>query len=284
MGAAAAAQTMEDFPVLVQGFSGVGPHLLTRSSPQSVHGSTLAWYCDPSAWQPLAGVSEGSGGSWKVDEAGQLIIAPPSKKDFWRKTFYTPTLCKDDGSCLFATMPATQSYMVETSFTLDNKRQFDQAGLCLRLGTEHWLKTGIECVDGQARLSCVVTNVYSDWSTQPWPAPRLRIRVHVIGSSFVVEAAPLDVPGAAATDETKWDFIRIANLDLKNCQPEDPLAGAVEAAQWPDPSAAEPPAGHLWMGVFACCPEEQDGCTATFHSFTIRKGTSFDHNADGNFE
>jgi hypothetical protein len=44
------------------------------------------------------------------------------------------------------------------------------------------------------------------------------------------------------------------------------------------------PAGSVWMGVFACCPEEQDGCTATFHEFSIKRGTTFEHNADGNHE
>eukprot|EP01050_Picozoa_sp_SAG11_P037546 SAG11_NODE_14859_length_597_cov_1.132530_1_plen_36_part_01 len=35
------------------------------------------------------------------------------------------------------------------------------------------------------------------------------------------------------------------------------------------------------MGVFACCPEEQEGCTAVFSGFSVREGTTFKHNADG---
>ena len=53
------------------------------------------------------------------------MISPPAKKDFWRKTYYTPILCKDDGSCLFATIPADETVMLETSFTLDPKKQFE---------------------------------------------------------------------------------------------------------------------------------------------------------------
>lgn len=161
-----------ELEVLVEGFGGVG--------------TQLAWYCDPAAWpEPQVGASsvmtEGRGGHWSVDSEGRLIIAPPTKKDFWRKTYYQPVLCKDDGPCLFATVPAADTVVMETSFTLDPKKQFDQAGLCVRLDHEHWIKTGIECVDGQPRLSCVVTNVYSDWSTQPWPSLSLQIRLHKIG-------------------------------------------------------------------------------------------------------
>ena len=45
---------------------------------------------------------------------------------------------------------------------------------------------GIEVVGGNCKLSCVTTNVYSDWSTQPWPTNRLAIRVYKLGNDFVV--------------------------------------------------------------------------------------------------
>ena len=134
------------------------------------------------------------------------------------------------------------------------------------------MKTGIEVVDGQPRLSCVVCNGYSDWSTQPWPEPTLRIKVHKIGSSLVVEA------GSKGCSDDRLAFIRIAHLSLSQGMRDDPL----EAVTCNEGAAAPP--GTVWMGVFACCPEANDGCTATFHDFSIRKGTSFEHNADGNHE
>ena len=270
--------------MLVDGFANIGPYLRTRSSPDSVAGSELAWFCDPTAWRSSSSAEckgvEGDGGHWCVDGKGCLVLGAPSKKDFWRKTFYSPVLCKDDGPCLFATLPNSQPVMMETTFTLDYKRQFDQAGLCLRLGPEHWIKTGIEVVDGKPRLSCVVTNVYSDWSTQPWPSGSLRIRMHVLGESVVIEASPWSSVATDASNEEDWQFIRIAHLSPQTRQAHDALAGTTHT--WPDPSAASPPQGYAWMGVFACCPEQQDGCTATFHSFSIRTGTNFKHNADGN--
>jgi regulation of enolase protein 1 (concanavalin A-like superfamily) len=218
----------------------------------------LAWFCDPKSWAPAEGQSEGTGGDWRLDDEGQLVVSAPAKKDFWRKTYYTPVLCKDDGPCLFATIQADETVMMETSFTLDPKKQFDQAGLCVRLDNEHWVKTGIEVVDGEPRLSCVVYNGYSDWSTQPWPEPALRIRLHKIGNSLVVEA------GAKGADSS-LAFIRIAHLSLSQGMSDDPLA-AVSCDE-----GAAAPAGSVWMGVFACCPEDQDGCTAVFHDFSITK-------------
>lgn len=46
---------------------------------------SLTWFCDPTSWpEPAEGTTEGGGGHWSVDEAtGSLVIAPPSKKDFW---------------------------------------------------------------------------------------------------------------------------------------------------------------------------------------------------------
>jgi regulation of enolase protein 1 (concanavalin A-like superfamily) len=41
-------------------------------------------------------------------------------------------------------------------------------------------QAGIEYCDGAARLSVVVTNIFSDWSTQPWPSTAARLRLHKI--------------------------------------------------------------------------------------------------------
>eukprot|EP01051_Picozoa_sp_SAG22_P004396 SAG22_NODE_234_length_14360_cov_13.245915_8_plen_181_part_00 len=131
--------------------------------------------------------------------------------------------------------------------------------------------TGIEVVDGIPRLSCVCCNVYADWSTQVWTEPALRIRVHKLRQSVVVEAAKL------GTDD--FAFIRICHLAKAVGQPGDPLAAHPNVlASSVGPS---PPDGSVWLGVFACCPEEQAGCTATFHDFSIKEGTTFEHDAGG---
>lgn len=233
-------------------------------------GRDLKWFCPPEGWDVVdgAGGDEEKRGWWKV-EGSKLLLAPPARKDFWRKTYYQPLLVKDDGPFLYRTV-ATKDLpvTVETSFTITGKSQFDQGGVLVRLDHEHWLKTGIEVVDGNARLSCVVTNGFSDWSTQMFPTFEIKVRVHILpqqGGSFVVEAAPL------GSDE--WAFIRIAHMnrnmkhDLLN---DDP---SVQAAY----QGESPPEDSLMVGIFGACPVDQAGTVVTFHDFSIVKGSTFVH-------
>ena len=53
--------------------------------------SLLHWFGAPDSWSLQEGVEEGRGGSSQIDDStGHLILHPPSKKDFWRKTYYDP--------------------------------------------------------------------------------------------------------------------------------------------------------------------------------------------------
>lgn len=45
---------------------------------------------------------------------------------------------------------------------------------------------GLEYVDGACFMSCVVTNKWSDWSTQAWNSNKLALRIHKIGDDYVV--------------------------------------------------------------------------------------------------
>lgn len=268
--------TPSDGSVLLQGFGSLS-HENYGGNPYS-----LQWYCAPDSWEVTDDTREGRDGSWKVRQGGsQLRLYPPAKKDFWRKTYYVPILIKDDGSVAYTTLDAKQWYTLTTSFTLRAVRQFDQAGLYLRLDSEHWLKTGIEVVDHIPRLSAVVTNVYSDWSTQAWPdyttetrngetrtVVECQLKLHVRGSNFVVEAKEKQA--------SSWSFVRIAHLNKGIVYPNDPI---VDGGLFQGPS---PPDGKVWAGVFAASPEDQRGSFVDFHDFSVVAGSSFEHNADGN--
>ena len=58
----------------------------------------LAWYNAP---------EQGLRGSWKIvsnqdnNESSALLVCPPAKKDYWRKTYYEPRIVKDDGPFLY---------------------------------------------------------------------------------------------------------------------------------------------------------------------------------------
>lgn len=252
----------------------------------------LKWYCPPESWPQT---SDGStSGWWKVvpvvegdankdDEAGSksmhlLCLAPPAKRDFWRKTYCQPLLLKDDAPFLYRSVAMKDiPVMVETSFTVDAQSQFDQAGVMVRLDHEHWLKTGIEVVDGVARLSCVVTNGFSDWSTQVWPKAEIQIRVHVLpqhGGSIVVEAAPKD-DSSGKNDQNDWAFIRIAHLNRNmNHDFLNEVADVKDAFQ-----GRSPPDDSIMVGIFGACPVDQAGMVVTFDRLSITQGSTFVHDA-----
>ena len=96
---------------------------------------------------------------WTVKD-GNLKMNVTPKSDYWRKTHYGFTV--DDGPFYFTTRGGEFEVLVKISGSY--KTRFDQMGLMLRIDEEHWIKTGIEYVDGVYNFSTVVTNVYSNWS------------------------------------------------------------------------------------------------------------------------
>ena len=56
--------------------------------------------------------------------------------------------------------------------------------VCLFSYFQTW--KGLEYVDGACFMSCVVTNNWSDWSTQAWNSNKLALRIHKIQDDYVV--------------------------------------------------------------------------------------------------
>ena len=178
---------------------------------------------------------------WKQSESDGLLIHMDAKHDFWRKTYYKPLLISNNGHIYFNEFPSEGNVMVETSFTLNAVNQFDQAGLMVYLDEEHWIKTGIEHTDGLNRLSCVVTNGYSDWSTQDFPLSNLTIRLYKLGSDYVVEAKK---------ENGEFSFIRICHLENQENS------------------------GPVKVGLYAAAPSEKGGSVAFEYIL-------FDHTIEG---
>ena len=174
--------------------------------------------------------------------ANGLLIEMDAKKDFWRKTYYKPLLVKNDGHVMYKSFPVDCNVLAETRFSLEAVNQFDQAGIIIYFDAEHWIKTGIEYVDGKHKLSCVVTNSYSDWSTQSHPAGDLSIRLYKLGQDAVVEAKQA---GEA------WNFIRICHMgtDVTHLT------------------------SNFKFGLFACAPTDKGGSVC----FEYLRYTTVDH-------
>lgn len=170
----------------------------------------LVWLHEPTKWtiSDPTGEFEGSGGFFQISsDAKELRMYAPSKKDFWSKTFYNPLLIKSDASALITNVPVNHEITAKIDLIFEPKSQFDQAGLLIYIDDHHWVKCGIEYCDGTSRLSVVVTNEFSDWSTQPWQSNSISLKVHKVNQSdsIVVEAAPLD-------STYDFQFVRIAHL------------------------------------------------------------------------
>ena len=218
--------------------------------------SRLSWLNNPTEWNVAAesdiaeGELEGTGGSFVIAADGSsLTLYAPAKKDFWSKTFYNPILIKSDASALLGEIPVQLEVTVKVDFEFSPVSQFDQAGLLVYIDHDHWMKCGIEYCDGLPRLSVVVCNVFSDWSTQPWNATSISLKVHKVNQSdsLVVEAAPV------GSSNDNFHFIRIAHLSNRSTENN----GSADAAL-------------PWMvGPYAACPIQQKGCKVLFTNFSI---------------
>jgi len=97
--------------------------------------------------------------SWEI-ENGNLQMKVTPESDYWRKTHYGFTV--DDGPFYYTIRGG--EFEVSVKISGNYKTRFDQMGLMLRIDEEHWIKTGIEYVDGVYNFSTVVTDVHSNWS------------------------------------------------------------------------------------------------------------------------
>lgn len=153
------------------------------------------------------------GGRWTRDpvavhsDEDGIVVEAAEGSDFWRTTHYG--FVHDDGHALLAPWPTDAA--VEVSFdTSTLTGLYDQAGLMLHVGDEHWVKAGIEVNDGVPHVGAVVTNRVSDWSLAAVP--------DWAGQVVTVRASRSGVDGDAVTlraraGEGEWRTIRVAPFD-----------------------------------------------------------------------
>ena len=120
----------------------------------------MQWLNEPPDWQQVG---------------DRLIVTTAPKTDFWRITHYG--FIRDNGHFYFDTV--STDFVMEVKIRGGYRDLYDQAGIMLRVNEKHWIKTGIEYVDGIQNLSAVVTHDYSDWSIIPLTHPPEAIRLRV---------------------------------------------------------------------------------------------------------
>lgn len=105
----------------------------------------MQWFNEPKKWEIR-------------NKTLRMSVTPQS--DYWRISHYGFTV--DDAPFYYATYGG--EFEAKVKLTGAYKARFDQMGLMVRIDEKHYIKTGIEFVDGKYNVSTVVTNEKSDWS------------------------------------------------------------------------------------------------------------------------
>lgn len=148
------------------------PYFRMIADTHSAGAIPMNWHNEPPDWTAL-------------DDAITVTTGP--KTDFWRTTHYG--FIRDNGH--FGFERVTGNFEMTVKVTGEYHDLYDQAGLMLRLDERHWMKCGIEYVDGVQHVSAVVTNDFSDWSVVPRPdnPPSVWLRVARQGDAVEVRYA-----------------------------------------------------------------------------------------------
>jgi uncharacterized protein len=177
----------------------------------------MLWMNEPPLWRE------------SVDE---LHVTTGAKTDFWNRTFYG--FIRSNGH--FRHRSVAGDFSASVQVAADYQALYDQAGLMLWVGTDNWLKTGIEYTDATVHLSTVVTRTgYSDWSQQPIDSDArhgIELRLTRHGETLRVQ---FRLPGRT------WQMIRLTTL---------PMFETVD------------------VGMM-CCTPERAGLEVTFRNFHV---------------
>ena len=123
-----------------------------------------------------------------VETDNDLLVTAVEGSDAWRLTSYG--FIHENEHALLAPFPVESAMEVE--FTAAFSEQFDQAGLFVRVSSEHWIKAGVEYADGRLQVGAVVTDQRSDWSLAPvpeWVNRRICIRISRSGDALTIRAS-----------------------------------------------------------------------------------------------
>jgi regulation of enolase protein 1 (concanavalin A-like superfamily) len=148
-------------------------------------------------WGSGAWLNPPSGSELDGDE---LVVSAAEGSDLWRTTSYG--FVHEDGHALLR--PFASATAIEVTFRLDYAAQFDQAGVLVWADRRHWIKAGVEVVDGAPQLGAVVTHDVSDWSSSPvpeWAGASVTLRVSRAGDALTFRARREHGP---------WHMVRLA--------------------------------------------------------------------------
>jgi regulation of enolase protein 1 (concanavalin A-like superfamily) len=176
----------------------------------------MQWYNEPRLWE---------------QSDNRVTVTTDPKTDFWRKTHYG--FIRDNGHLFY--QQVNGDFQADVRFSGAYNALYDQAGLMVRIDEAHWVKCGVEFVNGVQHASAVVTRDYSDWSVLPLPGNPPEFWLRVTRHDAVIEVF-------YSLDGSDYTMIRTAHLS------------AVDTAD---------------IGLM-CASPEGGGFRVTFEGFTVR--------------
>ena len=167
---------------------------------------------------------------WEIKNNSLTMFVTP-QSDYWRVSHYGFTV--DDAPFYYTTFGG--EFEAKVKITGSYKTRFDQMGLMLRTDKEHYIKAGVEFVDGKYNLSTVVTHNKSDWSV---------ITLEKTPPAVWIKAVRrLDAVEIFYSFDDK-NYIMMRNAPLQDNTP-------------------------VMVGLMAACPDGQ-GFNATFEHFKVK--------------
>jgi len=167
---------------------------------------------------------------WEIKNNSLTMFVTP-QSDYWRVSHYGFTV--DDAPFYYTTYGG--EFEAKVKITGSYKARFDQMGLMLRTDKEHYIKAGVEFVDGKYNLSTVVTHNKSDWSV---------ITLEKTPPAVWIKAVRrLDAVEIFYSFDDK-NYIMMRNAPLQDNTP-------------------------VMVGLMAACPDGQ-GFNATFEHFKVK--------------
>lgn len=177
----------------------------------------MQWYNEPESWN-------------ETDDT--LRLTADGDTDFWRVTLHD--FVADDAPFYYREVEG--DFTATAKVTGDYADQYDQAGLMVRESETHWLKCGIEYLDGVQTASAVLTRDFSDWSVLPLDEAPESTWVRVERTGAAVEVS-------YSLDGDDYTMIRQGYLS---------------------------DAGTLQVGLMAAAPQG-DGFETVFEEFTVEQ-------------
>jgi uncharacterized protein len=111
-----------------------------------------------------------------VSKGSKIIMRVPERSDCWRKT-RQGILHRTINNAPFHWQKVTGDFQAIVKISGGFSKDYDKAGIMVRLDEEHWILTGMEYCNERVNHATSVAMDHSDWSIAPLPGNAEKVGV-----------------------------------------------------------------------------------------------------------